>query len=204
MKPQMNRKAFLQATLATAIVGIGCSSEEDGGSGTGGSGSGSGGDAGSGGSTGSGGAGNTGGSTGPGGADGSGGDDGSGGADGTGGDDATGGADATGGSDAGPMCTEDIRITSSGNNHTHDFILTAAELNAGVEITKNTEGPNHLHCLTITADELKTIREGGVVTKYTCNGGDHGYVISCASSAPAPVTPTEMECASTPNLGTAC
>ncbi len=123
---------------------------------------------------------------------GTGGDSATGGA-GTGGDAATGGA-GTGGDGGGLMCTEDITITSSGNGHTHTLTVTAAMLNAGVAVMGLETGAaanagNHTHNVDLSADDIATIKAGGVVTKFTCHGGDHEYVISCDPEAPAPTEP---------------
>lgn len=193
MKTQINRKAFLQVSLATTLAGIvGCSSDGteggdgDGDLGTGGDAPGTGG-AGTGGA-GTGGAGTGGAGTGGAGTGGAatGGDTATGGA-GTGGDAATGGAGTGGG--GGLTCTEDIMITSSGG-HTHTLLLTAAQLNAGAAVQViSGETLSHDHMIDFTAEDIATIKAGGVVKKFTCDGGDHEYVISCDPSAPPPTAP---------------
>lgn len=200
MTTQINRKAFLQASLATTLVGlVGCSDDGTGGgdgdidmgtggdmTGTGGAGTGGAGTGGAGtGGAGTGGAGTGGGAA-------TGGDSATGGA-GTGGDSATGGAatggDTSTGGGSGLTCTADINITSSGG-HTHTLLVTAAMLNAGAAVTLTSSSTfGHAHDVALTADEIATIKAGGVVKKFTCDGGDHEYVISCDPAAPAPTEP---------------
>jgi hypothetical protein len=89
-------------------------------------------------------------------------------------------------------------VTSSGLQHTHTLTVTAAMLDAGVAVpsittsTAPTAG-NHSHQVSLTADEIATIKNGGVVTLYTCAGGDHEFVISCDPGAPAPVVVPDEE-----------
>ena len=77
---------------------------------------------------------------------------------------------------------------------THDLVVTADVINAGVEVTLETEPGTHCHAVTLTADDLATIKAGGVVKKVTCNGGDHEYVIGCGMNLPAPVVPDSVMC----------
>jgi hypothetical protein len=83
-------------------------------------------------------------------------------------------------------------------------MIPMADIIAGTQRCYNAEGTaGHAHYITLTAADFTTLRNGGNVTKFSCNGGDHQYVLSCAAGAPAPVAPTQ--CTATSNEGgTAC
>ncbi|MCC6898213.1 MAG: hypothetical protein IT377_04525, partial [Polyangiaceae bacterium] len=71
-------------------------------------------------------------------------------------------------------------------------------IDAGVEKTYDATGSSqHCHKVTLTAADFATLKGGGVVTKFTCNGGDHEYVLSCGT-APNPKLP---DCSATPSAG---
>jgi hypothetical protein len=56
----------------------------------------------------------------------------------------------------------------------------------------------HSHYVTVTAADFTALREGKPVAKFSCNGGDHEYMLSCVAGAPAPKAPA---CDATPNQG---
>jgi hypothetical protein len=99
-------------------------------------------------------------------------------------------------------CTGMIMAAISGN-HGHTLMIPMADIMAGTTKCYNAAGTaGHPHYITMTAADFTMLRGGGVVTKFSCNGGDHQYVLSCAAGAPAPVAPT---CSTTSNEGgTAC
>lgn len=183
----MSRKAFLAglASLVTVGVGVGCGGD-DSDEGTGG-GSGSGGQAGSGGGQGGDGGGQGGSGTGGAGVGGSGG-----GSAGT----SAGGTAGSGGGNPG-SCSAAITALIYAN-HDHELIIPLADIQAGVEKEYETTGSaTHCHRLTLTSADFTTLASGGVVTKTSCSGTNHQYVLSCAT----PPTPVSPDCNGTPNLG---
>jgi len=97
------------------------------------------------------------------------------------------------------MCAALVTAAIS-NNHGHVLELPIADIDAGADKTYKVTGTaTHCHQVTITAADFATLKGGGVVTKKSCNGGDHEYVLSCAPGAPAPGVP---DCAADPALGT--
>jgi hypothetical protein len=161
---------------------------------------GTGGSAGSGGSStsagGSGGRGGAGGSSG--GKGGSGGSAGSGGRGGSGG--AGGSKDA--GADGGGMCTGMLMANISMNHvgMEHMLVIPAADVAAGAAKVYATSGAlqNHMHYVQLTAADFMTLQSGGVVTKHSCNGGDHQYTIKCGT----PPTAGTQTCTATDTCGT--
>jgi hypothetical protein len=205
MKSQMNRKTFLQATLATTLTGlVACSGEgEDpaggdgdgdmgsGGAGTGGAGTGGSNTGGSntggsntggsntGGSN-TGGAG-TGGDASTGGAA-TGGDTGSGGAA-TGGDAGTGG-DGTGGEAGGACAAVMAEWVDNHEQGAHAFMMevSAADVEAGVEKVYNVQGASqHPHTLTVSAQNFADLATNGMVELLTSEdfGHDHTIILTC-------------------------
>jgi hypothetical protein len=85
------------------------------------------------------------------------------------------------------------------NNHGHALEIPLADIQAGVEKTYTATGTaNHCHEVTLTAADFATLQGGGSVTKFSCNGGDHEYVLSCGPDGPAPGAP---DCDAEPNFG---
>ncbi|NUO53591.1 MAG: hypothetical protein HOV80_32480 [Polyangiaceae bacterium] len=96
------------------------------------------------------------------------------------------------------QCTMMIIATISAN-HGHALEVPLADIDAGVDVTYDISGTaQHCHEVTITAADFQTLKDGGVVTKMTCNGTDHELVLSCAPGAPQPGTP---DCSNDPNFG---
>ncbi len=171
------RGEFLRLGLGLVAVAVGCGDDEstNGASGPGGTGGGS-----TTGSTSATSSTTTGGAT-----------TGAGGAGGTGS-----GSGGAGGSAA--LCTGAV-VAAISANHGHELTIPLADIEAGVDKTYDATGSaGHCHELTVTAADFATLKSGGVVTKSSCNGGDHEYVLSCAPGAPAPGAP---DCAATPTLG---
>ena len=54
--------------------------------------------------------------------------------------------------------------------------------------------------VTLTADDFATLRAGGTVVKFSCNGGDHEYVLNCSGGAEQPGDPAK-QCADDPGFG---
>jgi hypothetical protein len=162
------------STSSTATTGSG-GSAGSGGSST--SGGGSGGKGGAGGSGGSGGAGGKGGS---GGSAGSGGRGGSGGAGGS--------KDA--GADGGGICGANVTANVSMNHATgpHALIIPAADIAAGVAkvyVTTNVPGmtaQTHMHWVQVTAADFTALKAGMTVTKHSCSGQAHEYVLKCGGT----------------------
>jgi hypothetical protein len=87
------------------------------------------------------------------------------------------------------MCATMISAKISAN-HGHTFTIPAADIVAGAQKCYNTRGTSsHDHWVTITSDDFAMLKAGMTVTKRSCNGGDHQYVLSCAATFPAAVDP---------------
>jgi len=85
------------------------------------------------------------------------------------------------------------------NNHGHALSIPLADIEAGADMTYSAMGTaTHCHEVTLTAADFATLKGGGSVTKFSCNGGDHEYVLSCAPDAPAPGAP---DCDADPTAG---
>jgi hypothetical protein len=99
------------------------------------------------------------------------------------------GGGSTGDTGAASACDAMIVAAISGN-HGHALEIPLADIEAGVEVVYDATGEaGHCHEVILTAEDFATLRDGGVVTKFSCNGGDHQFVLSCAPGAPAPVDP---------------
>jgi hypothetical protein len=189
---RISRKAFLVGLgLVTVGVGLGCGgsdSESDDGTGGGSGSSGAGGGQGGSGQGGSGQGGASGGSGGSGASGGS----------ATGGSAGTSGGGSAGAGGANPgSCTAAITALIYAN-HDHELTIPLSDIQAGVEKEYETTGSaTHCHRVTLTAADFATLASGGVVTKTSCSGTNHQYVLSCGTP-PAPVSP---DCNGTPNLG---
>lgn len=95
-------------------------------------------------------------------------------------------------------CTMMI-VAAISNNHGHALEIPLADIEAGADVTYDISATaQHCHEVTLTAADFQTLKDGGVVTKLTCNGGDHELVLSCAPGAPQPGTP---DCSADPNFG---
>lgn len=107
------------------------------------------------------------------------------------------GAASGGGSGGGAGSCADV-IAAISNNHGHALTIPMADIEAGVEKTYDATGTSqHCHQVTLTAADFASLKAGGVVTKISCNGGDHEYVLSCGS-APGPGLP---DCSADPYFG---
>ncbi len=99
------------------------------------------------------------------------------------------------------VCVEGVVAAAISNNHGHTVEIPLADIEAGVETTYDTGGPSgHCHRVVLTAEDFATLRAGGAVTKFSCNGGDHEFVLSCSEGARPPADPAR-ECAGEPNAG---
>jgi hypothetical protein len=82
-------------------------------------------------------------------------------------------------------------------NHGHTLAIPMADITAGVEKIYNARGTAaHDHFVQVTAADFTTLKSGGTVSKKSCNGGDHEYVLSCAAGRQpmAPTCSTSDEC----------
>lgn len=91
-------------------------------------------------------------------------------------------------------------------NHAMPHVLTIpmADIMAGTQKCYNAAGSaGHPHYVIMMPADFAMLASGGTVTKFSCNGGDHQYVLSCAANPPAPVAPSQ--CTAMPDAGgTAC
>ncbi len=66
----------------------------------------------------------------------------------------------------------------------HDLSVPLADLTAGVEKTYESTGNGHTHNVTLTAADFEALANGETVKKYSClqnpNFADHEWVFSCA------------------------
>ena len=149
------------------------------------------------GSAGSSGASTTGGGTGGNGGTDVGGSGGTGGTGGSGG--STGGSAGSGGSggvkdagadaktDAGALCSTNVNANIS-MNHTgalHALIIPIADIRTGtakVYVTTTGGTTPHVHYVQVTAADFTALKAGMTVTKYSCNAGDHEYVLKCGGT----------------------
>ena len=98
------------------------------------------------------------------------------------------------------LCNEGSIVAVISMNHGHALEIPLADIEAGVETTYNTSGSNHCHEVVLTAEDFATLRAGGTVIKYSCNGGDHEYALSCVDGGAQPGDPAKA-CASEPQFG---
>ena len=113
----------------------------------------------------------------------------------------SGGGDSSSSSTGGEAsaCSEDILSAEISNNHGHTLEIPLADIDAGVETTYDATGDSgHCHEVVLTADDFATLRAGGTVIKFSCNGGDHEYVLNCAGRGKPPGAP---DCADDPQFG---
>jgi hypothetical protein len=98
-------------------------------------------------------------------------------------------SDPGGSSDAGTLlnCTTNGAAPMIGANHGHSMMVTAAEVNAGVDKTYSIMGgANHTHMVTVTAANFAALKANSVaiVTVVSTPGGDpahmHTVMIFCA------------------------
>jgi hypothetical protein len=195
---RIHRKEFLSLGIgAASALALGCSGDDPApGPGTGGSGGTGGSTGGGGGAAGStttvgGGGSTTGGSggsaTGGGGGSATGGTSagggGAGGAGGSGG--ATGGS---GGSGGGVLpaanCGTQLKTFISAN-HGHTFVVTEADVNAGLDKVYDTKGDSmHEHWVKLTAADFAKLKTGGTVRIVSCNDGhEHEYIVNCLGNS---------------------
>ncbi len=95
------------------------------------------------------------------------------------------------------------------DEYTHLLKIPLSDVMAGVAKSFDSElnseamqvpGGDHCHRIELTAEDFTTLKNGGVVKKPTCNGGDHEFVLSCGDDPPAPVNPSS--CPGGDNAGT--
>jgi hypothetical protein len=96
------------------------------------------------------------------------------------------GAGGTGGANS---CAAAVMAKISGN-HGHILMIPVADITAGTMKCYNARGgATHDHWVTVAPADFAMLRAGMTVTKRSCNGGDHQYVLSCAANSPAAVDP---------------
>ena len=99
------------------------------------------------------------------------------------------------------VCTEEMLVAAVSFDHGHELEIPLADIEAGVETSYDTSGKSsHCHRVTLTADDFATLRAGGTVVKFSCNGGDHEYVLNCSGGAEQPDDPAK-QCADDPGFG---
>jgi hypothetical protein len=99
------------------------------------------------------------------------------------------------------VCVANV-VAEIANNHGHALEIPLADIEAGVEVTYDASGTaGHCHEVTLTAEDFAMLRAGQAVIKFSCNGGDHQFVLSCGRGAPRPVDPGRA-CDPDPNFGT--
>jgi hypothetical protein len=66
-----------------------------------------------------------------------------------------------------------------------------ADIMAGAEKIYNARGTaTHDHFVQVTSADFTALKSGGTVIKRSCNGGDHEYVLTCATPTRQPTAPT--------------
>ena len=76
---------------------------------------------------------------------------------------------------------------------------------AGTQKCYNAAGSaGHPHYVIMTPADFAMLTSGATVTKFSCNGGDHQYVLSCAANPTTPVFPVPDCTESSTQGGTAC
>ena len=89
-------------------------------------------------------------------------------------------------------------------NHGHSLVIPMADILAGAQKCYDAAGTaGHPHYIIMMPADFAMLASGGSVTKFSCNGGDHQYVLSCAANPPTPGTPSECTATSMQG-GTAC
>jgi hypothetical protein len=97
----------------------------------------------------------------------------------------SGGATASGTGGAAHACTGALLVKGSNyGKDPHDLSIPIDDLNGGVSKTYESTGNGHTHNVTLTAADFDALRNGETVKKYTClqnpNYADHEWVFSCA------------------------
>jgi hypothetical protein len=82
-------------------------------------------------------------------------------------------------------CATNGTTVQIGNNHGHALVVTASEINAGVDKTYDIMGTSdHPHSVTVTAANFATLQSnanGSVMVTSTSGGGHtHSVLIFCA------------------------
>jgi hypothetical protein len=78
----------------------------------------------------------------------------------------------------------------------HALVIPAADIAAGVAkvyVTTNVTGmpaQQHMHYVQVTAADFTALKAGQQVTKHSCSGGDHEYVLKCGGGAGMGGAPT--------------
>ena len=116
----------------------------------------------------------------------------------------SGGEGSSSGSSSGgeaSLCTEGTIVAVISMNHGHALEIPLADIEAGVETTYDATGTaGHCHEVVVTAEDFANLRAGLTVIKYSCNGGDHEYALSCVKGGEQPGDPA-AECAMDPQFG---
>jgi hypothetical protein len=115
----------------------------------------------------------------------------------------------TAGSGTGNSCSADIMAVIAGNHAPpgdHVLTIPIADIMAGVEKTYNARGnAMHDHFIKVTAADFTTLKSGGIVKKNSCSGGDHQFLLSCATTSMMPTAPTcEMSDMCSSTMDTVC
>lgn len=74
-----------------------------------------------------------------------------------------------------------LSCTAGGTGqHTHQLVVPAADVMAGVEQTYTGTGSGHTHPVTVTAQDFMDLQNGMTVTIMTDDTHPHTWTISCA------------------------
>jgi hypothetical protein len=88
------------------------------------------------------------------------------------------------------MCGAAMISAKISGNHGHVLSVPAADITAGTMKCYNARGTaTHDHWITVLPADFAMLKAGMTVTKRSCNGGDHQYVLSCAATVPNAVDP---------------
>ncbi len=113
----------------------------------------------------------------------------------------SGGGSSGSSGDQARACSGAVIVAEISLNHGHELEIPVADIMAGVETSYDADGTSgHCHRVVMTSEDFATLRAGGSVTKISCNGGDHEYVLSCEFGAKPPGDPAK-ECEQDGNAG---
>jgi hypothetical protein len=95
-----------------------------------------------------------------------------------------------GAQEAGAACAMiTVSVSMNHANGAHSLVIASADIVAGALKMYNVRGmANHDHFIEVTAADFTMLKAGQTVTKFSCNGADHQFVLSCGT-APMGVAP---------------
>src|SRR5690606_52250 len=93
---------------------------------------------------------------------------------------------------------DSITALSSGATHHHYISIPLADVMAGVTKTFQSDmmmdNTGHAHAIELTVADFATLQAGGVVSKVTCDGGDHIFQLQCGMHTELGTSPLPMQC----------